>query len=147
MTTLLDVNVLIALLDQNHVHHDAATCFLQNVAPDGWATCPLTENGVLRILGRPIAQGGVGSPEAVRSLLNAWCGYRGHQFWADDVSLLRRDLFQTLPDPKHLTDIYLLGLAVKHGGRLATFDTKLDASIVAGGAAAYLCLTPTESKD
>jgi len=140
MTTLLDVNVLIALLDQSHVHHQTATGFLKRQAPDGWATCPLTENGVLRILGRPTAKGGTGSPELVRVLLNAWRGYRGHQFWPDDVSLLEGGLFSSLPDSQGLTDVYLLGLAVKHGGRLATFDKNLDASRVSGGPSAWYCI-------
>ena len=143
MTTLLDVNVLIALLDQSHVHHEKATIFLESLAPEGWATCPLTENGVLRILGRPTAKGGVGSPELIRDLLTAWRGYRGHQFWPDDVSLLESDLFPSLPDSQNLTDIYLLGLAVKHGGRLATFDTNMDASRVTGGHVACHCI-PTD---
>lgn len=146
MTTLLDVNVLIALLDQSHVHHEEATDFLASQAQDGWATCPLTENGVLRILGRPTGKGGIGSPELVRELLTAWRGYRGHQFWPDDVSLFTSDLFPTLPDSQHLTDVYLLGLAVKHGGRLATFDKSLTALRVSGGPAALHCIPTNQEK-
>lgn len=99
MTALLDVNVLIALLDGDHVHHVAATQFLQNLGPDGWATCSLTENGVLRILGRPVSSGGVGLPEDVLMHFRTWCDYRGNQFWPDDVSLLDSNLFTSLPSP------------------------------------------------
>jgi len=137
MTVLLDINVLIALLDRDHAHHDAATRFFQNIGPDGWATCPLTENGLLRILGRPLASGGGGSPDEVRKHLSAWCDYPGHQFWPDDLSLTSFSSFPNLPQSQHLTDLYLLALAVKHGGRLATFDSKIDPSLIPGGATAY----------
>lgn len=142
MTALLDINVLIALLDGDHVHHAAATSFLENLGPEGWATCPLTENGVLRILGRPVSSGGIGSPEEVRKHFRAWCDYRGHQFWRDDVSLMDGRLFTSLADSRHLTDLYLLGLAVKHGGRLVTFDAGIDVSSVRGGPTAYHLIQP-----
>jgi toxin-antitoxin system PIN domain toxin len=137
MTALLDVNVLMALIDGDHAHHAAATSFLQNLGPAGWATCPLTENGLLRILGKATALGGIGSPEVVRTHFRAWCDYRGHQFWPDDVSLIDARVFRSLSDSKHLTNLYLLGLAVKHGGRLATFDQHIPASLIPGGPAAY----------
>lgn len=136
MTALLDVNVLIALLDAEHIHHAAATRFFENIGPAGWATCPLTENGLLRILGKAIAGGG-GSPEEVRTRFRAWCDYRGHQFWPDDVSLADTRIFPSLPGSKALTDLYLLGLAVKHGGRFATFDAKVDPSLIPGGPQAF----------
>jgi toxin-antitoxin system PIN domain toxin len=134
MTALLDINVLIALISQDHVHHSDATRFFQNLGPEGWATCPLTENGLLRILGRPITQGGIGSPDSVRILFRAWCNYPGHLFWSDDVSLLDGRIFSSLPVSRHLTDLYLLGLAVKHRGRFATFDVGIDATLIPGGA-------------
>jgi len=137
MTSLLDINVLIALLDQDHIHHNAATRFFQNLGPDGWATCPLTENGILRILSRPLAQGGIGSPEEVRRHLIAWCDYPGHQFWPDGLSLTSTSTFPKLPSSQHLTDLYLLALAVKHGARFATFDAGIDASLIPGGPAAF----------
>ncbi len=137
MTTLLDVSVLIALLDGDHVHHTQATRFFQNLGPEGWATCPLTENGVLRILGMSLARSGIGSPDLVRTQFLAYLDSPGHQFWHDDVSLMNRRLFIPLPGSKQLTDSCLLGLAVKHGGRLATFDASIDASLIPGGAAAY----------
>jgi toxin-antitoxin system PIN domain toxin len=127
MTSLLDINVLIALLDQDHTHHNVATRFFQNLGPEGWATCPLTENGLLRIVSRPPAQGGIGSPEEVRKLLIAWCDYPGHQFWPDNLSLTRSSTFPKLPASQHLTNFCLLALALKRGGRFATFDSKIDA--------------------
>jgi hypothetical protein len=50
---LLDVNVLIALLDQRHVQHEQAHGWFAAAQANGWATCPLTQNAVLRILGQP----------------------------------------------------------------------------------------------
>ena len=137
MTTLLDVNVLIALLDGDHVHHTQATRFFQDPGPAGWATCPLAENGVLRIIGMSLAKSGIGSPDLVRTQFPAYLDSPGHQFWPDDASLMNSRLFTSLPGSKQLTEIYLLGLAVKHGGRLATFDASIDASLIPGGAAAY----------
>jgi uncharacterized protein len=90
MTALLDINVLIALLDEDHVYHATATRFLQKLGAEGWATCPLTENGLLRILGRPIAQGWNRLTRGRADGLSFWCDYRGHQFWLDDVSLMNR---------------------------------------------------------
>lgn len=137
MTALLDINVLIALMDGDHVHHVAATNFLKNLGPAGWATCPLTENGLLRILGNKLALQEAGSPEDVRTQFLVWCDYRGYHFWPDDLSLTDIQIFPTLPPSKHLTDLYLLGLAVKHGGRFATFDENINASLIPGGLAAY----------
>jgi toxin-antitoxin system PIN domain toxin len=137
MITLLDINVLIALVDSAHVHHLAAKCFFKGVRLDGWATCPLTENGFLRILGRPGASHGPDSPTSARVILGSLLATPGHVFWPDDLSLADRQLFPHLPSAQDLTDLYLLGLAVKHGGRLATFDRRLDATLVPGGPAAY----------
>lgn len=137
MTALLDVNVLIALVDSAHVHHDAAVRFLKTTQADGWATCPLTENGFLRILGRPGTDHGVDSPSEARLLLQSLQATPGHLFWPDDLSLTDPNLFPTLPASRDLTDLYLLGLAVKHRGRLATFDRHLDPTCVRGGVPAY----------
>lgn len=140
MITLLDINVLIGLVDQASQHHAAATEYLRSVRISGWATCPLTENGFLRILGNPNYPGGPGSTDAARGLFSGLVGYPGHQFWADDLTLTNPDGFPTLPPSKDLTDLYLLALAVKHGGRFATFDRRFEPSIVPNGPAAYLVL-------
>jgi uncharacterized protein len=137
MIHLLDANVLIALIDPAHPHHTAATRFFPTVQRAGWATCPLVENAFLRILGRPEYRGGPGSPELARHLLRHYQAAPGHRFLPDDLSLCDLPRFPTLPRPLALTDLYLLGLAVRHGGRFATFDRGLDATLVAGGAAAY----------
>lgn len=143
MITLLDASVLIALGDAGHVHEAAALRFFENEAvPGGWATCPITENAFLRILSHPAYPRSLGSPAEARRVLSRLLAAPGHQFWPDDISLTDTRLCPALPDSQHLTDHFLLALAVKHGGRLATFDTGIAASLVPGGAAT-LHLIPT----
>ena len=143
MIALLDINVLIALVDTNHVHHAPAKRFFISAQPHGWATCPITENGFLRILGRPTGVHGPDSPTAARTLLLSLLASPGHQLWPDDASLTDTRFFPTLPSSKHLTDLYLLGLAVKRGGRFATFDQSIDASLIPGGTAACFIFSPS----
>lgn len=138
MITLLDASVLIALGDAGHEHESAAMRFFEREAvPGGWSTCPLTENAFLRILGHPAYPRGPGSPEAARRMLVRLIASPGHQFWPDDLSLADTRRLPALPTSKALTDYYLLALAVKQGGRFATFDARIDASRIPGGPAAY----------
>ncbi len=138
MITLLDASLLIALGDAGHVHEAAAMRFFETEAvPGGWATCPLTENAFLRILSQPSYLRRLGSPVDARRVLLRLLAAPGHHFWPDDLSLADRQTFPNLPASKHLTDLYLLGLSAKHGGRFATFDQGLDASLIPGGPAAY----------
>jgi len=135
---LLDVNILIALADADHVHHSRATDFFLEHHSSGWATCPITENGFVRILGNPNYPKGPGSPSDAKPLLVDLCQKEGHVFLPDDISL--RDSIR-LPGSKHLTDHYLLALAIKHDGRLATIDGRMNPSLVAGGASAYFVIS------
>ncbi|MFQ3670560.1 MAG: TA system VapC family ribonuclease toxin [Verrucomicrobiia bacterium] len=138
---LLDVNVLIALGDSNHPHRAAALRFFEAFATvDGWATCPLTENAFIRILGGQGYLGGPGSTGEALRLLKALVAAPGHQFWPDDLSLTHSGTFPSLPVSRHLTDLYLLALAVKHGGRFATLDLEIDPSLIPGGPAALYCI-------
>lgn len=144
MIYLLDVNVLIALADTNHPHWPAALEFFQkSPAREGWATCPLTQNAFLRILGSKLYPGGPGSPQAARLLLERMTAAPGHQFWPDDISLQDARTFPVLPQSKELTDFYLLGLAVKREARFATFDSGINPTLIPGGAAAFQ-LIPTK---
>lgn len=132
---LLDVNVLIALIDPSHVQHDRAHDWFEMKGHKAWATCPLTENGVLRIVGHPRYPNSPGSPAAVAELLVAFRALPGHSFWADDVSLLDRRSANAarLLDSAHVTDSYLLALARAHGGQLASFDQRLVTDAVTDG--------------
>jgi uncharacterized protein len=137
---LLDVNVLIALGDPAHVHHRRAHQWFHQHSSASWATCPLTQNGFLRILSAPSYPGQIGEISVVSNLLRQICALPGHQFWADDVSLLDLTQFPQLPVSKHLTDLYLLGLAVQHQGKLVTLDRRIDPTVIPGGRKAYLLI-------
>jgi predicted nucleic acid-binding protein len=103
-----------------------------------WATCPITENGVLRIVGHPGYPNTPGSPAAVADVLERLVNLPGHVFWPDAISLLDRqhvDAGRVLTH-KQVTDTYLLALAASRGGKLATLDRRLLAVAVLGGAAA-----------
>ena len=141
MIYLLDVNVLIALIDPMHVQHEAAHEWFDSTGRAGWATCPLTENGVLRILGHARYPNSPGTPAAVAPLLNGLCALPGHTFWADRISALDEDAVDSarLLDSGQVTDSYLLALARAHGGKLATLDRRLVTNAVPGGTQS-LCL-------
>jgi toxin-antitoxin system PIN domain toxin len=144
LTYLLDVNVLIALLDPAHTAHDDAHRWFENTGQTAWATCPITENGVMRIVGHPKYPNSPGSPALVAAIVKTLRALAGHYFWVDDVSLVGA----AGVDPSHIltpgqvTDSYLLALAVAHQGQLATFDRKLSTAAIKGGQSA-LCLIPS----
>lgn len=135
---LLDVNLLIALIDPGHVQHDRAHAWFEMRGHKGWATCPLTENGVLRIVGHRRYPNSPGTPAAVAELLFSFRSLPGHAFWPDDVSLLDRQSVNAtrLLDSAHVTDSYLLALARAHDGQLASFDQRLITDAVIDGARA-----------
>jgi toxin-antitoxin system PIN domain toxin len=130
---LLDVNVLLSLVDPRHVHHGAAHRWFAAVGRSAWATCPITENGLVHILSQPRYPNRPGDASTTLEILRRLCAGDGHQFWPADVSL--RDV--VLPDAAithaQLTDAYLLGLAAHRGGRLATFDGRVPTAAVRGG--------------
>ncbi len=130
---LLDVNVLLALFDSTHVHFDAAHHWFVSSGEKGWATCPTTENGFLRIASNPGYPQGRPDTGDVMTRLADFCAREEHHFWAESVSL--RDLLRPGVAVTHrqITDVYLLGLAAHHGGKLATFDRRIPASAVYGG--------------
>ena len=136
MVFLLDVSVLIALTDSLHEHHRRATDWFEADPHRPWATCALTENGFVRILGHKNYPNFQGETNAAREVLLKFCLLPGHQFWPDSVSVRDRSIFPNLPASKHLTDCYLLALAVERRGRFVTLDRAVDASKVRGGAKA-----------
>jgi toxin-antitoxin system PIN domain toxin len=135
---LLDVNVLIALIDPTHVGHDAAHRWFGATGAASWATCPLTENGVIRIVGHPKYPNSAGSPAAVAPIVARLRTLPGHVFWCDDLSLLGSVLVDPtrIMTPAQVTDTYLLALAVANDGKLATFDRRLSPTAVRRGRAA-----------
>lgn len=133
MRALLDVNVLIALLDAAHVHHGVARDWLQQNIAAGWASCPLTQNGCIRILSQPGYPGGQ-TPAQIVSRLARACRTEWHEFWPDSISLPEHDQldWQQILSSRQITDTYLLALAVQRGGRLVTFDRSIPLAAVAG---------------
>ena len=143
MRALLDVNVLIALLDAGHVHHAAAGRWLDSHLADGpaagWASCPLTQNGCLRILSnrayprpQPVAAVAARRAEAAPT--------PHHAFWPDDLSVLEPARFahDRWLDSRQITDAYLLALAVHRGGVFVTLDHGIDISLVTGATPRHL---------
>ncbi len=143
MTFLLDVNVLIALIDPAHVSHDAAHRWFETKGQAAWATCPLTENGVIRIVGHPKYPGNPGSPATVAGIIRQLRTRAGHVFWPDDISLVadERIAIARVLTSGQVTDTYLLALAATHGSQLASFDRRLAANAVTGGKAAFHLIT------
>jgi toxin-antitoxin system PIN domain toxin len=129
--SLLDINVLIALLDLDHTHHREARKWLEVEAKQGWASCPITQNGCVRVM----SQEGYPNPLPISSViarLSVATQTSYHEFWPDDVSILDEAYIQAdrVHGPKQITDIYLLALAVQHNGRLVTFDATIPISAV-----------------
>lgn len=131
MRALLDVNVLLALLDADHVDHLRARAFLQQEIGDGWASCVITQNGFVRVISQPSYPSPV-PPSAAMARLAAACAGERHRFWPCDMSLLDSERIDgsRLHGPRQITDAYLLALAVRHGGRFATFDRSVPISAV-----------------
>ncbi|WP_294536746.1 TA system VapC family ribonuclease toxin [uncultured Rhodoblastus sp.] len=137
MTFLLDVNVVIALIDPGHVGHDDAHFWFASRGAKAWATCPIVENGVIRIVGHPRYPNSPGSPAAVAEIVARLRKLPHHVFWPDDLSLVDSadvDAARILTSAQ-VTDTYLLALAKAHRGRLATFDRKLSTAAVHDGKA------------
>jgi uncharacterized protein len=142
VTFLLDVNVLIALIDPGHVQHDAAHEWFASRGHESWATCPMTENGLIRIVGHSRYPNTPGSPAAVMSLLAGLTALPGHIFWPDALSLRDQKFFDAtrLLSSAQVTDSYLLALAHSHRGQLASFDRRLVTDAVRGAAKALFVI-------
>ena len=135
---LLDVNVLLALFDVDHVDHERAHAWLSHDNA-GWASCPLTENGFVRIISQPRYPNPIAPAEAI-GLLRRACEGPGHEFWSCNVSLLDEKIVNSsrVLGPRQVTDAYLLALAVARDGRFVTFDRGLSPRSVYGATAEHL---------
>lgn len=130
---LLDVNVLIALAWPSHIHHAPAHRWFASNAAQGWATCPLTGLGFVRVSSNPRIIPDAVSPQEALQVLRQIVQHKHHVFWSDDYPLMDPG-FPTnlLVGHRQLTDAYLLGLAARNGGRLVTFDESISALLPAG---------------
>jgi hypothetical protein len=133
MRALLDVNVLVALLDADHIFHARATAWLEAHRGSGWASCPLTENGCVRVMSRPAYSNPLPAPAVIARLAQA-AAHPGHEFWSADISLLEEDRIasQRLLSGLQVADVYLLALAVRRNGRFVTFDGRIPLEAVRG---------------
>lgn len=138
MRALLDVNVLIALLDEAHIGHSTATRWFSGAVAQGWASCPITQNGCIRTMSQPAYPGALPVAEVAARLAEA-TQHETHQFWPDAISLLEPGVigWQRVLGHRQVTDNYLLALALHNHGRFDTFDARLDLSAVAGSTAAH----------
>jgi uncharacterized protein len=142
MRVLLDVNVWVALFDDAHLFSQRANAFVETRGLK-IATCPLVENGVIRVLSLPSYARRGGLPiQTVREQLRKACDKLDHEFWPDEISLRddRRVDFDRVQGHNQITDLYLLALAVHKGGCLASFDQAIALSSVHGASAKHLKL-------
>jgi uncharacterized protein len=136
---LFDVNALLALFDEAHPFHGPVRAWWHDNQEGGWATCPLTQNGFVRIMSQPRYLQRR-SPVEAATALRTGVEQPDHRFWPDDISITDDQLFDHafILGPNQITDVYLLGLAVKYGGRLVTFDRGLSLKAVRGAESRHL---------
>jgi toxin-antitoxin system PIN domain toxin len=130
---LLDVNVLVALLDRDHVDHRRARDWISTEIRLGWASCAVTQNGFIRVVSQPRYPSPV-SPMAAVELLRRATATEYHEFWPSSVSFLNGSRIDAsrVHGPGQVTDVYLLALAVERGGRFVTFDRSVPTSAALG---------------
>jgi hypothetical protein len=134
MRRLLDINVLLALCDPNHIDHERVQTWFAKTGGQAWASCPITQNGFVRILANPSYPGLSGSASIAATLLQELLRHKGHEFWPDDYSIVDGTVdLRRAVGSKQVTDLYLLGLAVRRKGRFASLDTRMSARLVRGG--------------
>lgn len=139
MRALLDINVLIALFDPIHQHHHRAHAWLKTNIRFGWASCPITQNGFVRIITHPRYARPVAVAEAVERLGEATATTH-HEFWPDDLSITDTGRFRhdRIHGPSQLTDLYLIALAFHHQGRFVTFDQAIPLAALPAAAGKHL---------
>jgi toxin-antitoxin system PIN domain toxin len=138
VVSLLDVNVLVALLVPEHEHHvRAVDWFAGDAIANGWATCVVTELGVIRVCAQ--LPGGAWLPDTTaRALLVLTASSPGYLWWPDVASPILMQEVRSAATGKQVTDRYLLGFARRNGGQVATFDRALAAL----GGGDIVCLLP-----
>ncbi len=128
MVCLLDVNMMIALAWPSHVHHRKAQAWFSKNASLGWATCPLTQCAFVRISSNQKIIPDAVTPKEALALLEDVVKHANHTFWTNDISILEDHIpSDLLVGHRQITDAYLLGLAIRHGGRLVTLDKGVSA--------------------
>ena len=134
MVSLLDVNILIALAWPSHVHHETALDWFSANQTQGWATCPVTQAGFVRVSANPRVLPDAVPPQEALALLRRILALPHHRFWIDDIQLASSPHVagERLVGYRQVTDAHLLALALRHGGRIATLDAGLRQVVPAG---------------
>lgn len=124
---LLDLNILTALLWPTHEHHEVAHRWFRGRADAPWATCSLTQLGFVRIISNPAFSRDALSPMEALALLGENLAHPAHEFWTDNLQVPQavKGMEGRLRGCKQLTDAYLLAVAHRRKGVLATFDRGL----------------------
>ncbi|MCV7193048.1 TA system VapC family ribonuclease toxin [Mycolicibacterium brumae] len=128
---LLDVNVLIALFDSDHVDHGRVRAWLAAEIAHGWASCAITQNGFIRIISQPRYPSPVAPAQAITRLATA-TSTEHHKYWSCSISLLDADLIDhsRLHGHRQVTDAYLLALATSNDARFVTLDQSIGLNTV-----------------
>jgi len=136
---LLDVNVLIALLDADHIHHLDARGWLTTNITSGWASCAITQMGAARVMSGQRYPADL-STKAALALVATATATTHHACWPCDIAITDPTHIDTahLLGPGQITDAYLLALAVEHGGRFVTFDRRVSLAPVPRATAEHL---------
>jgi toxin-antitoxin system PIN domain toxin len=144
---LLDVNLLVALFNPDHSHHEVAHDWFSDHQMHGWATCALTQNGFVRVLANPTSNVGINRPAELVARLRQFCSHEHHVFWSESISLTDTKIFNPslIRGHRQVSDIYLLGLAKKMGGYLATFDAGIPLGAVGGATRNTLSVISADS--
>ncbi len=131
---LLDVNVLIALAWPSHIHHESAHRWFSAIRSSGWATCPLTQSGFVRVSANTRVFPDSVTPQEALTLLADIVTVDGHHFWSDTVNLSSSEYIEPnkILGFRQVTDAHLIAIALSHHGRIASFDKGL-ASLVPSG--------------
>lgn len=133
MRSLLDINVLLALFDADHIDHSRTRQWLEGEIHHGWASCAITQNGFVRVISQPRYPSPVPVARATELLRGATRASH-HEFWPCNLSLLDTQVIDCtrVHGPRQVTDVYLLALAVHHEGRFVTFDQSIPLGSVSG---------------
>jgi toxin-antitoxin system PIN domain toxin len=144
---LLDVNVLVALFQPDHVHHDLAHDWFAHNRRAGWATCPVTETGLVRLLANSRFHTGGIAVSAVVERLRRFRSDPAHEWWEANISLADPALFEltAIQGHRQVTDVYLAGLAHARGGKLVTFDRAVLWNAVIGAKPSLIEVLSAES--
>jgi toxin-antitoxin system PIN domain toxin len=139
MRALLDINVLVALFDPDHPYHALATDWLHDNVADGWASCPTTQNGCVRMISHVGYRNPLPAAAVIDRLRDA-VAHPAHEFWPDDLAIADAALVDAsrIHGPRQLTDVYLLALVTRRGGRFVTFDGGIALAAVRGASARNL---------